>query len=54
VLLALFRGSHKRFAVSIGPAIEAAVVCFSRVYVRDHYPLDIADGILLGVGVDSS
>jgi len=51
VLLSLFRGSYKKLAISIGLTVEAAIVCFSRVYVGGHYPLDVIGGILLGVGV---
>jgi membrane-associated phospholipid phosphatase len=51
VSLALFRNSYKKMAVSIGLATEAALVCFSRVYIGGHYPLDVVSGILLGVGV---
>jgi undecaprenyl-diphosphatase len=51
IMLTLYRGPNKKLAVSIGLAVEATLVCFSRVYVGDHYPLDIAGGIVLGVGV---
>lgn len=49
--LLLFRNTPRQFIVSIILAIEAALVCVSRVYVGGHYPLDVIGGILLGVGV---
>jgi undecaprenyl-diphosphatase len=51
VALTLFRGIPRKVAVSIILAIEAALVCLSRIYVGGHYPLDVIGGILLGVGV---
>ena len=49
--LFLFRNTSRQLAVSIMLAIEAALVCISRVYVGGHYPLDVVGGIFLGVGV---
>jgi undecaprenyl-diphosphatase len=49
--LFLFRNTSRQLAVSVILAIEAALVCISRVYVGGHYPLDVVGGILLGVGV---
>jgi undecaprenyl-diphosphatase len=49
--LMLFRGTPRRLVISTILAIEAGLVCLSRIYVGDHYPLDVIGGILLGVGV---
>ena len=38
-------------AVSIALTVETSIVCFSRIYVGAHYPLDVLGGILLGVGI---
>src|SRR5438128_8299347 len=51
VALMLFRGTPKRLVISTILAIEAALVCLSRIYVGGHYPLDVIGGILLGVGI---
>jgi len=51
IALSLFRDSKRKLAISLSLAIEAALVCISRVYVGGHYPLDVVGGILLGVGV---
>jgi undecaprenyl-diphosphatase len=51
VALAVFRDSTKKLTLSLIFAVEAALVCVSRVYVGGHYPLDVVGGILLGVGV---
>ncbi|MCL4435267.1 MAG: phosphatase PAP2 family protein [Thaumarchaeota archaeon] len=51
VVLALFRGSSRRTAVSLALATEAALVCVSRVYVGGHYPLDVVGGVLLGLSI---
>ena len=49
--LMLFRGTPRKLAVSTILALEATLVCLSRIYVGAHYPLDVIGGILLGVGV---
>jgi len=43
----------KRIAISLALTVEALLVIYSRIYVGDHYPLDVIGGILLGTGVSS-
>jgi membrane-associated phospholipid phosphatase len=31
--------------------LEAAIVCYSRVYTGMHYPLDVVGGIFFGIGI---
>ena len=50
-MLLLFRDSPRKLTLSFGLTVEATLVCFSRVYVGGHFPLDVVGGILLGVGV---
>lgn len=45
--LAKFR--HKSLALLL--TLEAALVCYSRVYTGLHYPLDVLAGIALGVAI---
>ncbi len=51
IALLLFNNTPRKLVVSIALAVEAALVCISRVYVGGHYPLDLVGGILLGAGV---
>jgi membrane-associated phospholipid phosphatase len=43
--------SWRMKAISVALAIEAAIVCFSRIYVGAHYLLDVLGGVLLGIGI---
>lgn len=43
----------KRIIISLVLAAEALLVIYSRIYVGNHYPLDVIGGILLGTGVGS-
>jgi len=43
------KGKQIIFSIILG--IEALLVSYSRIYVGDHYPLDVVGGILLGTGI---
>ena len=43
------RFRHKTVAAVL--SVEAALVCYSRVYVGVHYPLDVIGGVFLGVAI---
>lgn len=43
------KGKQLIFSTILG--IEALLVCYSRIYVGGHYPLDVVGGLLLGIGV---
>lgn len=48
--LLLLRKCPRQKSISILLAIEAGLVCLSRLYLGVHYPTDLVGGILLGSG----
>lgn len=52
VVLARFN-KGRQIAVSIALLVEAFLVIYSRVYVGNHYPLDVVAGTLVGTGIAS-
>ena len=50
ILIILYR-REKELIFSIALAFEAALVCLSRIYVGDHFFLDVIGGVLLGAGI---
>jgi membrane-associated phospholipid phosphatase len=52
IMLARFN-QEKRIIISLVLAAEALLVIYSRIYVGNHYPLDVIAGIFLGTGVSS-
>ncbi len=43
--------SYPYLAVQVAVYVAAATIAFSRVYVREHYPLDVLGGAILGSAV---
>ena len=52
ILLARFNYG-KRIIFSLILSLEAILVMYSRMYVGNHYPLDVLGGIFLGIGVSA-
>lgn len=40
--------SYPHLAVQVAVYVAAVTIAFSRVYVREHYPLDVVGGAILG------
>jgi membrane-associated phospholipid phosphatase len=46
-----WRSGRKAKTVSLVLALEAAIVCYSRIYNGAHFPSDVIAGIFLGVSI---